>query len=200
MLAINEEFSSCQGEGQLGGTRMYFVRTQGCDVGCYFCDTKYTWKPSDQIVDERDIVKRALESKCEWVCITGGEPLEQDLTKLVDQILETRTLFLMIETSGIVYHPILDRFHFICCSPKDLFTTRNYTLDKEFIRKAHEMKCVVTKESDIDFYLNLLKDFNGIKTFQPVDNNSDIVEKLMGRKDIMDWKIRIQQQKVMEVR
>ena len=52
MLAINEEFYSVQGEGANTGVLQYFVRTQGCAVGCYFCDTKYTWKASEATVKE----------------------------------------------------------------------------------------------------------------------------------------------------
>ncbi len=198
MLAINEEFLSYQGEGELAGTRMYFVRTQGCGVGCYFCDTKYTWKPEKQDVNEKDIVKRARASGAEWVCITGGEPLQQNLVRLVNEIYKAN-LFVMVETSGVEWHPVLKRFHWLCCSPKDLFTTKNYSLHKRFIEHAHEMKCVVTKEEDIDFYIKLLEGYSGIKTFQPVDNNPEIV-KIIAKRNLKDWKIRIQQQKVMQLR
>ncbi len=198
LLAINEEFLSYQGEGEMAGTRMYFVRTQGCDVGCHFCDTKFTWKPEDQTVSEKSIVKRARASGAEWVCITGGEPLLQNLVNLIDKLYKAN-LFVMIETSGVEWSDLVKRFHFVCCSPKDLFTTKDYKLDEHFLTYANEMKCVVTKDSDIDFYLKLLEGYGGIKTFQPVDNNPAIV-KIIANRNLPDWHCRIQQQKFMEVR
>jgi organic radical activating enzyme len=100
--AINEEFLSIQGEGMHTGVVQYFIRLQGCQVGCYFCDTKYTWRPEkdyDKFVRMADIVKRARKSKASWVCITGGEPFEQDLRPLIHK-LRLEGLSIHIETSG----------------------------------------------------------------------------------------------------
>src|SRR4029078_11851126 len=117
---INEEFFYIQGEGIHTGVPMYFVRLQGCDVGCYFCDTKYTWQDKKPDIDEEDICKRAVETGTHWVCITGGEPYEQDLRKLV-WTAQWHQLKTQVETSGGApwkdYH--LD---WITLSPKDLFT------------------------------------------------------------------------------
>lgn len=43
MLNISEVFDTIQGEAAYTGTPSWFIRLQGCDVGCPFCDTKYTW-------------------------------------------------------------------------------------------------------------------------------------------------------------
>lgn len=43
MLNISEVFDTIQGEAAFTGTPSWFIRLQGCDVGCPFCDTKYTW-------------------------------------------------------------------------------------------------------------------------------------------------------------
>lgn len=40
---VAEVFDTIQGEATFTGTPSWFVRLQGCDVGCPFCDTKYTW-------------------------------------------------------------------------------------------------------------------------------------------------------------
>src|SRR5690349_3622570 len=104
LLAINEEFYSIQGEGLHTGIPMYFVRTQGCGVGCYFCDTKYTWRPSQQDIHEDDIVSRAVSSNAKWMCVTGGEPYEQDLTTLIS-LAKQSGLNTQVETSGTVDAP-----------------------------------------------------------------------------------------------
>lgn len=199
MLAVSEEFVSLQGEGFMSGQKMYFVRTQGCSVGCYFCDTKYTWKESDQTTKEDDIIRRALDSKVEWMCITGGEPLEQDLTALVLKA-QTKKLKVQIETSGQFFHPIVNDIDWVTVSPKDLFSKLNPKTNELFVVKAHEFKCVVTKSEDVDYYLKTFGHFNGIKHFQPVDNNPAIACMMKDRDDLGDWRVTCQQQKVFNLR
>ena len=42
-LPLAEDFYTIQGEGYQTGTAAYFIRLAGCDVGCPWCDAKYTW-------------------------------------------------------------------------------------------------------------------------------------------------------------
>ena len=197
MLAINEEFISIQGEGKNTGVLQYFVRTQGCAVGCYFCDTKYTWKESEAITKEEDIVKRVVESKVEWCCITGGEPLEQDLTRLVE-MLRHRGIKTQIETSGMYYSPIVKEIDWVCCSPKMLYSKMKF--EDKILEDTHEVKCVVTNEKDLDFYLDYFKDFKGEKVFQPVDSDKKKVSKMIADRQLNDWKVQIQQHVIMQLR
>lgn len=39
-----------QGEGMVIGKKTMFVRTYGCDYGCVWCDTAYTWDGSEKIM------------------------------------------------------------------------------------------------------------------------------------------------------
>ena len=43
---VNDLYLSVQGEGFHTGTAAIFLRLQGCNVGCSFCDTKETWLPN----------------------------------------------------------------------------------------------------------------------------------------------------------
>ena len=45
MLPLVEDFYTIQGEGFHAGKPAYFIRLGGCDVGCRWCDAKYTWNP-----------------------------------------------------------------------------------------------------------------------------------------------------------
>ena len=197
MLAINEEFYSVQGEGKNTGVLQYFVRTQGCAVGCYFCDTKYTWKESDATVKEEDIVKRAKQHNAKWVCITGGEPLEQDLTKLVT-LLKQNGIKTQLETSGMYYSPIVKEMDWVCCSPKMLYSKKKY--DDRITDDTHEVKCVVTDEKELKFYVGYFIHFEGVKTFQPVDSDIAKISKMILKHNLTDWNIMLQQHKVLELR
>lgn len=184
----------------MSGQKMYFVRLQGCTVGCYFCDTKYSWKESDQIIKEKDIIQRALDSGVEWMCITGGEPLEQDLTALVLNA-QDKGLKVQIETSGQFFAGIINDIDWVTVSPKDLFSVlKDKKTNELFIIKAHEFKCVVTKPSDVDYYLKRFGHFDGVKHFQPVDNNPAIACMMKDRDDLGDWRVTCQQQKVFNLR
>ena len=107
-------------------------------------------------------------------------------------------LKIQIETSGMFESPILNKIDWICCSPKMLFSKTPY---KEiFDKMAHEMKCVITKESDIDFYVDRYRNFKGEKTFQLVEGKEQELAKILLDKKISDWKVMIQQHKVMMLR
>jgi organic radical activating enzyme len=197
LLAINEEFYSIQGEGLHTGVPMYFIRTQGCEVGCYFCDTKYTWRPEDQVTKEEDIVKRAYETGARWACITGGEPMEQDL-KLLIETLRDHDIKSHIETSGTEYYPL--SLNWICLSPKDLFSKKKtLPIYKEI---ANEIKCVVTKLSDVDYYLsNYHSNIDPPFILNMVDNDTKLIPKVLEKiKDTPNVRIMMQQHKVMNLR
>lgn len=202
MLAVNEEFFSIQGEGELTGTPMYFVRLQGCAVGCHFCDTKQSWKKGEDTTNEDAIVKRAKDSGAKWLCITGGEPCEQDIRYLVKSAHDEK-LMVSIETSGSVFDNTLHNIDHVVLSPKDLFTQEKYHCKEEALRCAHEIKCVVTQAKDIAFYIDRFESFAGVKSFQPMSNEKSIMCLLMEylkQLTEMGWKIRCQQQTVFQIR
>lgn len=196
MLAINEEFYSIQGEGKNVGTPMYFIRLQGCSVGCHFCDTKQSWKKDEQTTKEEDIVRRATELNAEWICITGGEPLEQDLGHLVD-LAKKEGLFIQIETSGIQYQECLMKIDQITLSPKTLFTQK--PLDDNVLEIADELKCVITKEEDISYYTKLNVRKNCSKVFQPMSNDPEIAQIIFNNLP-NHWKIQCQEHTVLKLK
>jgi len=180
---------------------MYFVRTQGCGVGCYFCDTKYTWKKGEDTTDEYDIIRRANKTQAQWICITGGEPLEQDITDLV-HLAHDSNYQVQLETSGMYYNPIVKKIDWVCVSPKNLFANKGITFAGEILNNTHELKCVITKESDIQFYMDQFREYHGLKTFQPMDNKPDLAEYLLSLSGpkIAEWRLMCQQHKIMNLR
>jgi len=102
-MRIAEVFHSIQGEGRLTGVPSVFVRTSGCNLRCWFCDTPYTsWNPEgdDRSIDS--LVGEIAAIACEHVVITGGEPmLVKDVAKLASR-LKAAGRHITIETAGSV--------------------------------------------------------------------------------------------------
>lgn len=126
--SIAERFVSIQGEGSHAGRPMAFIRFVGCSVGkkiCHGCDTdfeaQHSWHGGGLYTPEE---LASWASKEDWsvpVCLTGGEPFDQDLEPLM-AALQYRTIH--VETSGTKPIPACfkqyDR-HWICVSPKPGF-------------------------------------------------------------------------------
>lgn len=107
MLRVAEIFQSRQGEGLFLGTSSLFLRTTGCNLRCWFCDTPYTsWNPEGEQRPWRVVLQELLSIDCQHVVITGGEPLLQpDLVPLTHE-LHNAGRMVTIETAGTVYRPV----------------------------------------------------------------------------------------------
>lgn len=106
-LRISEVFVSRQGEGGLAGTDSFFVRTSGCNLRCWFCDTPYaSWRPENETASVERLVERAIESGLRHAVITGGEPLLQPAVGPLTRALSDAGLHVTIETAGTVDRPV----------------------------------------------------------------------------------------------
>ncbi len=107
-MLIAEIFHSIQGEGRYTGTPSVFVRTSGCNLRCWFCDTPYTsWQPEGTVWSVDSILAEVSQYNCPHVVLTGGEPmLVPDLVKLSEE-LSRREAIVTIETAGTVDLPVV---------------------------------------------------------------------------------------------
>ena len=100
-MKIAEIFHSIQGEGLLAGMPSVFVRTSGCNLRCWFCDTPYSsWEPEGEKYAPAEIQEQVLAIDCRHVVITGGEPmLWRQLPDLV-AALRLAGRHVTVETAG----------------------------------------------------------------------------------------------------
>lgn len=105
-----EIFYSVQGEGVNLGTPAVFLRLSLCNLACLWCDTKYTWNWKEydrkqQILEmtPEQVEQEILRYKCEYLVITGGEPLVQQGELIQFLRSSSRNGFeVEIETNGTI--------------------------------------------------------------------------------------------------
>ncbi len=106
-MKISEIYNSIQGEGRLTGTKSVFVRTSGCNLRCWFCDTPFaSWQPEGRNLSVDEILARCEEWDSADVVLTGGEPmLFAELIPLAES-LHAGGRRITIETAGTLYLPV----------------------------------------------------------------------------------------------
>jgi 7-carboxy-7-deazaguanine synthase len=148
--AIKELFLTLQGEGIHAGRRAVFLRFAGCNLWsgreedrasaiCRFCDTDFVGTDGDGggkfTSGDRlaDAVARCWGEKADnrYVVITGGEPLLQLNSALIDA-LHAHGFAIGVETNGTIAAPA--GIDWLCVSPKAGSET--------FQRSGNELKLV----------------------------------------------------------
>lgn len=109
-MKVNEIFYSIQGEGVDTGVPTVFVRLQGCNVVCRWCDTKYALGKGGEELTVTEVVSRvqgADKYPSGRVYVTGGEPLIQ-LKVLGELVGELHRLgyAVTVATNGTLPRPV----------------------------------------------------------------------------------------------
>ena len=147
-IKVIEIFSSIEGEGSLIGYPVSFIRLEGCNLRCVWCDTKYSYDTTNYLeltLDEiLSIVKKYKNKK---VCITGGEPLFNDKFDILFESLLKEGYFVIIETNGTLFRESIKNLYkvyknqiHIVCSPKPF---SDYKVDSKLKNYISEIKLVV---------------------------------------------------------
>jgi len=146
LIPLVEEFYTIQGEGYHTGKAAYFIRVGGCDVGCSWCDTKFSWNPSlHPVVPAEQIVEHVLEHPAAAVVVTGGEPLMVNMDYLT-KLLKEKGVETFLETSGA--YELSGDWDWICLSPK-----KNVPPLTSMFEKAQELKVIIASEEDLEWAL-----------------------------------------------
>lgn len=100
---VVETFVSINGEGAKSGALALFIRFQGCNLNCNYCDTEWANKDdapyTEMTADE--IIERVKMSNVKNVTLTGGEPLiQRDIDILINRLTDETDCRIEIETNG----------------------------------------------------------------------------------------------------
>ena len=119
-MRVAEKFISINGEGVRAGELAVFVRFQGCNLRCHYCDTKWALVqdcPYEEMSPEK-IHAYTKNTGIKNVTLTGGEPLlQKDMDRLLAILLADEDLRVEIETNGAV-----DLRKFCACPGRPVFT------------------------------------------------------------------------------
>lgn len=192
-IKLSEEsiFYSIQGEGLNQNTPTTFIRLQGCNLRCEWCDTVHSWDPTKgEEVEVGTVLSRVVKAESRtykhWVCITGGEPLLQPeaLHELV-QGLKRYGFRVEVETSGSLPKPrwytIVDSWcaDYKCPSSGYESSFRGEWWDTRF---CDMVKFVVQDRVDLNFAKRLIMR-NAVKS--PVVILSPVIR--LQRQGSQDW-------------
>ena len=161
-MKVNEIFYSLQGEGVYTGTAAVFLRLSGCNMKCWFCDTKGHEQGTE--MTEEEIAERVSQYPARHIVITGGEPTMQ-LNARLTQLLHEKDFYIQIETNGAL--PLKDgtEVDWITCSPKG---------NEIKIQRIDELKLLFIKE-----YLEKYKEVKASqRCLQPLDEGGQEVQTL----------------------
>jgi organic radical activating enzyme len=144
VLKVHEIFDSVQGEGIHVGRLATFVRLQGCNLDCKWCDTgRAKALEGGQVMREEDIVKEICHP---LMILTGGEPMLQNVAKLLEMCQLTK-IEVHVETNGTLRPPAAyyENVAFWSVSPKEAHAEKALSTLRTMIdwKAAGQVKFVI---------------------------------------------------------
>jgi organic radical activating enzyme len=196
ILPVVEEFFSLQGEGYHTGKAAYFIRLGGCDIGCSWCDSRFSWNQDiHPMIETKSIINRVINSGADSVVVTGGEPLMWNLDLLCDGLKENK-ISTFIETSGA--YPLSGKWDWICLSPK-----KNMPPVNEICAIADELKVIIQNISDFSWaekYRNMVSTECRLYLQPEWSRFESIIPEIVGYiKKNQYWRISLQVHKYMHI-
>jgi 7-carboxy-7-deazaguanine synthase len=208
--SVKEIFYTLQGEGIHAGRAAVFCRFAGCNLWsgrekdrssavCKFCDTKFVGTNGTlggKFAEAEDLAKVISSEwpfhtyKNKFVVLTGGEPLLQVDTKLIDA-LHSEGFEIAVETNGTILPPT--GIDWVCVSPKQGSTL--------VVKKGNELKLVYPQYGLDPESLEMLEFDHFL--IQPMDGlqiKRNMRLALEYCKDHPNWKCSVQMHKVIGIR
>lgn len=159
-LKITEIFYSIQGESLTSGLPTVFIRLTGCPLRCQYCDTTYAFKGGQHDTIE-SILEKISHYQCNYVCVTGGEPLAQKPCLTLLTALADAGYQVSLETSGALSISEVDPRIMIVMdlkAPDSLESERNKYDNLQHLKATDQIKLVLSSRADYDWAKNRLTD------------------------------------------
>lgn len=151
-MNISEIYHSVQGEGRLSGVPSVFVRTSGCNLRCWYCDTPYTsWNPEGMDLPVDGIMAQISEWDTSHVVLTGGEPMMfSELIPLAGD-LRNANKHITIETAGTLYLPVACDLMSISPKLSNSTPTGDHTWSRRHERTRHRPNVIRRLMDEYDY-------------------------------------------------
>ena len=161
-MRIIEIFTSLQGEGVLMGTPTTFVRFEGCNLDCNWCDTRYA-RSGGREVTVGQLIDEIENEDVPFLCLTGGEPmLQEDVVELINDLLDSEH-HVTIETNGTIPLEILPDSEDLLISmdvkcPSSGMSDRVHRDNMTFLGPRDQLKFIIADRVDYLFAKKVLRE------------------------------------------
>jgi 7-carboxy-7-deazaguanine synthase len=161
-MKVIETFVSLQGEGVLMGTPTTFVRFEGCNLDCKWCDTKYA-REGGKEMSANEVLDEVERFGVPFVCLTGGEPmLQDDILVLVEDLLDSEH-HVSIETNGSLPLDTLPNSEDLLISmdvkcPSSGMSDSLHRDNLEFLGPRDQLKFIIADRVDYLFAKKVLRE------------------------------------------
>jgi len=162
MLTVNEIFYSIQGESSWAGEPCIFIRLTACNLRCTYCDTEYSFYNGKKM-SIQEILKEIQKFNCKLVEVTGGEPLLQEESYPLMDILVDNSYTVLLETSGsILVNKVNPKVIKIIDfkTPSSQMTHHNLWANLSYLNtQTDEIKFVIGDRSDYEWSKSVITQY-----------------------------------------
>lgn len=165
---VAEKFVSINGEGPKAGELSVFIRFQGCNLNCSYCDTQW--------VNQKDTVSKKMTTEeifeyiqntgVKNVTLTGGEPLlQKDISLLIQKLIDNQNS-VEIETNGSINiktlaekenRPVFTLDYKLPSSNMEKYMlTENY----EYLTQKDTIKFVIGSQGDLEQAMQIIQKYH----------------------------------------
>ena len=207
MFNIIEKFVSIDGEGPSAGELAVFIRFQGCNLRCSWCDTTYSFDKSEitEVLSAEEIYNYIKETGVSNVTLTGGEPLfQENIDEILCLLNNDRDLTVHIETNGAIdILPFKEKYPnliFILDYKLPSSKMTNFMVLENFnhVEKTDVYKFVLGSEEDLQEAYKIITKFDLVDKclvyFSPVFSAIELEDIVEFMKDKNLNKVRLQVQ------
>lgn len=165
-LTVHSTFTTIQGEGMWAGHPAVFVRLQGCNLRCPWCDepnalefnrqVQHADKPMFGRYPTAAIFERIRKDaqRTGFVVITGGEPTAQNFSELFVMLQSLEVEMISVETNGTLFSEwlagLVSLGLWVTVSPKP----KERVPDPRVLKLANELKLIIERPEDIEAQLS----------------------------------------------